>query len=147
MTNPRTLSPDSPPTEAAPAPVTEAAETEPECRHWSIVTWRADREFGEGPRLWACEDCGRRFYPACPTCVTVGHRNEAHAEAAAAAGTLDVERLARALCATNVGHYRGWDADLSHATVEQDHLEEATDIAAAYLSDTASSTPPEAGEG
>jgi len=38
--------------------------------------------------LWACGDCKLRFYPACPTCVEVGHRNVVH--------PLDAERAARA---------------------------------------------------
>ena len=34
-----------------------------------------------GPgRMWACAKCGIRFYPACRTCVDVGHRNETHPE-------------------------------------------------------------------
>jgi hypothetical protein len=28
--------------------------------------------------LWSCDFCQVRFYPACPTCVDVGHRNVVH---------------------------------------------------------------------
>jgi hypothetical protein len=56
------------------------------CEHRVIVT------FGGGepdiPRIWACSECRVRFYPACPTCVDVGHRNVVH--------PLDAERAARA---------------------------------------------------
>lgn len=30
------------------------------------------------PGMWACHDCKLRFYPACRTCVDVGHRNVVH---------------------------------------------------------------------
>ncbi len=45
-----------------------------DCAHVSIRTLFDD--VGQ-PVLWACAnpDCSLRFYPACPTCVTVGHRN------------------------------------------------------------------------
>lgn len=52
-----------------------------ECGHPRVLRW-AD-ESGE-VRLWACEDCRRRFYPACPECVDVGHRDETHPDAARA---------------------------------------------------------------
>lgn len=42
------------------------------CAHIVITTF-GDGE--NGPSLWACEDCRLRFYPACRTCVDVGHRN------------------------------------------------------------------------
>jgi len=59
-----------------------------ECRHNLITTFR---EMMGGPaRMWACADCQRRFYPACPACVVVGHRNEAHP------ATLDAERARHA---------------------------------------------------
>lgn len=46
------------------------------CRHNKIITFS---EEGGGPgRMWACTECHIRFYPACPKCVTVGHRNEFH---------------------------------------------------------------------
>jgi hypothetical protein len=49
-----------------------------DCPHDSITVYR---EADHGPmRMWACADCHRRFYPACPVCVDVGHRNEAHVE-------------------------------------------------------------------
>jgi len=32
-------------------------------------------------RLWACNDCKLRFYPACPQCRVNGHRDERHPEA------------------------------------------------------------------
>lgn len=41
------------------------------CKHLRVETHRND-EHGIG--LWACSDCKRRFYPACPECVVVGHR-------------------------------------------------------------------------
>lgn len=44
-----------------------------DCTHSGIQTWGP-----AGNRLWACVECQRRFYPACPTCVDVGHRNIAH---------------------------------------------------------------------
>lgn len=50
----------------------------PDCRHSVIRTYSAaDPAI---PPLWACESCNRRFYPACPTCVSVGHRGECAAE-------------------------------------------------------------------
>lgn len=58
-----------------------------ECRHATVVTWGTPDN-----RLWACASCSRRMYPACETCVSVGHRNETHPES----GTGD-ERLREAL--------------------------------------------------
>lgn len=46
--------------------------------------------------------------------------------------TLDVDVLERALCAANIGHYRGWGAAESHATVEPHHRGDAEAIAAEY---------------
>ena len=51
----------------------------------------------------------------------------------ASAQALDTERLARAICVSDLTHYRGWNAELSHATVSQDHTEEAEAVARAYL--------------
>lgn len=51
------------------------------CAHIVITTF-GDGE--NGPSLWACEDCRLRFYPACRTCVDVGHRNIEHPAALAA---------------------------------------------------------------
>jgi hypothetical protein len=45
------------------------------CAHIVITTF-GDGE--NGPSLWACADCRLRFYPACRTCVDVGHRNIEH---------------------------------------------------------------------
>lgn len=53
-----------------------------DCRHDTLTVFR--QEDGPG-RMWSCADCSIRFYPACRTCVTVGHREEVHTEAAAAA--------------------------------------------------------------
>lgn len=52
-----------------------------DCEHAEIRTFRAVSE-PEVVVLWACAnlDCSRRFYPACPTCVDVGHRNVEHVE-------------------------------------------------------------------
>jgi hypothetical protein len=49
-----------------------------DCGHNRIVTYR--EAMGGPARMWACADCQRRFYPACPTCVDLGHRNETHPE-------------------------------------------------------------------
>lgn len=47
-----------------------------DCRHNLIQTYS---EVDGGPgRMWACTVCHRRFYPACPECIDIGHRNEAH---------------------------------------------------------------------
>ena len=43
------------------------------CGHDRIVTYR-----GGGVSIWACAGCSLRFYPACRTCVDVGHRNVEH---------------------------------------------------------------------
>lgn len=51
------------------------------CRHDSIVAFFEDGDPDRHGRMWACADCWRRFYPACETCVDVGHRNETHPEA------------------------------------------------------------------
>lgn len=47
--------------------------------------------------VWACEDCRRRFYPACEQCVSIGHRegHGEHIEARATPGEpLDVPTFA-----------------------------------------------------
>jgi hypothetical protein len=51
------------------------------CAHIVITTF-GDGE--NGPSLWACADCRLRFYPACRTCVDVGHRNIEHPAARSA---------------------------------------------------------------
>ena len=67
-----------------------------ECRHLSIHTSRNEEH---DITLWACDDCQRRFYPACEQCVSIGHRG-GHAEHPAAieseAQRLTVERLQEA---------------------------------------------------
>lgn len=69
---------DAPGTEAGGRPRTAA---EDGCRHNTVTTF-----FGPDAepklRMWACADCNRRFYPACPVCVSVGHRGEDHEAAA-----------------------------------------------------------------
>ena len=50
------------------------------CPHRVVFTWTA-----EGLSLWACSECHVRFYPACRTCVDVGHRNIEHVQPASAA--------------------------------------------------------------
>ena len=67
------------------------------CAHERITTASADGL----PSLWYCDDCRRRFYPACETCVDIGHR-KTHATpapdpAAVAAWLSEDDRLARAL--------------------------------------------------
>jgi hypothetical protein len=47
----------------------------PTCGHHTIVAYAT---VGEPPAVWACQDCALRFYPACRTCVDVGHRNVDH---------------------------------------------------------------------
>lgn len=51
-----------------PAPTT--------CWHPSIHVSRNEEH---DITVWACEDCRRRFYPACEQCVSIGHR-EGHGE-------------------------------------------------------------------
>lgn len=55
--------------EYGPLPVNQAT-----CDHHWVQTWSGNR----AGRLWACGDCKLRFYPACRTCVEVGHRNVDH---------------------------------------------------------------------
>lgn len=45
------------------------------CSHDAITVYA---ELDGPGRMWACANCGRRFYPACATCVDVGHRGEEH---------------------------------------------------------------------
>lgn len=60
------------------------------CAHERITTASA-----EGlPSLWYCDDCRRRFYPACETCVDVGHRNETHPQSSPEAGLRERIRAA-----------------------------------------------------
>ncbi len=55
-----------------PTPAVETPSTWPDsaCRHPRVSRWSVD---GGEPRLWSCDECKRRFYPACPVCVDVGH--------------------------------------------------------------------------
>jgi hypothetical protein len=48
-----------------------------ECPHPSILRFVGDNV----PSMWACASCSLRFYPACPICVSVGHRFGHTAEA------------------------------------------------------------------
>ena len=47
------------------------------CRHDLIITYAPS---SSDERIWACNDCNKRFYPACSTCVDVGHRGEVHVD-------------------------------------------------------------------
>jgi hypothetical protein len=60
-----------------------------DCRHDTIVTWGTPDN-----RLWACASCSRLMYPACETCVDVGHRNETHSDREVEARQQERERLA-----------------------------------------------------
>lgn len=77
--------------------------TDPLCRHDIIVTWGDPDN-----RLWACTACARRMYPACETCVDVGHRNETHV---ARADTAALAAAARAVVGAwdNDDLSLGWD--------------------------------------
>jgi hypothetical protein len=47
------------------------------CRHPYITVFAEEN----GPhRMWACDACNIRFYPACEVCVSIGHRGEVHVE-------------------------------------------------------------------
>ena len=46
-----------------------------DCRHDHIVTYSSEDGLD---RMWACVHCACRFYPACPSCVSIGHRGESH---------------------------------------------------------------------
>ena len=48
------------------------------CNHGAIDTWSGNL----AGRLWACSECKVRFYPACRTCVDIGHRNVDHVRVA-----------------------------------------------------------------
>jgi len=51
----------------------------PDCEHNVIVTFRGELHgLPADGSMWACSECRRRFYPVCPTCVDVGHRNVVH---------------------------------------------------------------------
>ena len=67
-----------------------------DCRHDAITVLL---EEGGGPgRMWSCADCGRRFYPACSVCISVGHRNEDHVETeAVAARNAEIAEAVRGL--------------------------------------------------
>lgn len=62
-----------------------------DCAHLVVVGHYALRHYAQsGLRLWACQDCRLRFYPACSVCVTEGHRGEAHpTDSLTDYGTLD----------------------------------------------------------
>lgn len=101
----------------------------PLCEHAEIRTFRAVSE-PEDVVLWACANpyCSIRFYPACRTCVDVGHRNIVHppldaTRASPAPDGLDVERLARAmtLSATKQGAV-GLLAQITYATGPDERL-------------------------
>ena len=47
-------------------------EAQPDCLH--DVVWSHVSEQDPTIRIWACGNCQRRFYPACPICVDNGHR-------------------------------------------------------------------------
>ena len=59
-----------------------------DCRHNEITVFMA---LVDGHRMWACADCGIRFYPACPTCISVGHRGEVHIDILLAAAAVYAE--------------------------------------------------------
>ncbi len=44
------------------------------CNHGAIRVMFDD----ETAVAWACGYCSLRFYPACPTCIDIGHRNVVH---------------------------------------------------------------------
>ena len=62
-----------------------ATEPRTECRHPYIERHRNEQH---DITMWSCDDCHRRFYPACEKCVSVGHRegHGEHIEAEAARG-------------------------------------------------------------
>ncbi len=56
-----------------------------DCEHSEITTYRLGPEASEAAgqvAMWACASCGRRFYPACEICITVGHRGVVHEDLA-----------------------------------------------------------------
>ena len=68
---------------ATPTPDPEANRVaDTPCAHERITTASADGL----PSLWYCDDCRRRFYPACETCVDIGHRRETHVQPAPESG-------------------------------------------------------------
>lgn len=74
----------------APQTAVEAA-GETACEHRDITRWAT----ADGAAVaWACADCRIRFYPACPECVDVGHRNVEHpVRAIRAESSAETERL------------------------------------------------------
>jgi len=59
-----------------------SALSNPTCLHPFVRGMYAEDQIsGTTIAVWACDDpdCSRRFYPACETCVSVGHR-EGHGE-------------------------------------------------------------------
>jgi len=62
-----------------------------DCRHNRITVFK---EEGGYHRMWGCATCDIRFYPACLTCVDVGHRNEVHVEDPAIGRLRRIEEVA-----------------------------------------------------
>lgn len=58
-----------------------------DCEHRFITTYgTTGSDDSYEVSMWACQECSRHFYPACPTCIVNGHRSGTHeAEAAPAA--------------------------------------------------------------
>lgn len=55
--------------------------TDEPCDHRNVETFMfTGDDLVASVAMWACADCHVRFYPACPTCVDVGHRNIVHTE-------------------------------------------------------------------
>lgn len=91
-----------------------------DCPHPSILRFVGDNV----PSMWGCATCSQRFYPACGTCVTIGHRNDTDHAAGmgidatcrdegcqlqaqtlsylAGSPRIDPDRLARALIAVDI---------------------------------------------
>ena len=99
----------------ATEPRTEDVDAD-ECGHMALTRWTGGPGVDD---IWACSDCRRRFYPACPQCVTVGHRNGHRAEAAQGAAPraegLDARTMKRAIinviCGWQDEEHCGRDAD------------------------------------
>ena len=72
------------------------------CRHPYITIYAEE----DGPlRMWACAECGIRFYPACETCISVGHRNEKHED-----GPEERIKVLESLVREMI-HHECWDGD------------------------------------
>lgn len=61
------------------SPALSIQETQAVCDHPTIRRWQAG-VIGAPDliQVWACEDCRVRFYPACASCVDIGHRDGVH---------------------------------------------------------------------